>query len=164
MRTARQIIKDSMEPLEPARTILRLFQENEGKRYDIRFIKKVEEAIGMDCRIERIAGKTKLAIRSEPYLDFVVAYQTTNVRISTETFKKINIWYLQAAEERNARRQSVLDTDQPEILDKRIKDFVEAREALKHILGSYDKFEDRSEILKENGILLQKFKGNFYAI
>jgi phage FluMu gp28-like protein len=101
-----------MEPTEPADTILRVLQENNGKRLDNRFNQKLQDATGdPHVRIVHQYGMVDI-IWNEGHSSIVIAYTDGCPTIDAAKIKENNPAYFDARDKRNAERQELL-TENP---------------------------------------------------
>jgi hypothetical protein len=108
------LIQNSLEPLEPADTILAVLKENEGKRLTKLVIDKLKDRTGdQTLRISCIASMT--SIEWGPFVgrlgSLLMAYQITNVVIDTAFVLEHNVAYYEARDKRNAQRRALLADD-----------------------------------------------------
>lgn len=111
MITAQQItdlIKSRIEPTEYLDKMLQLLQENEGKRIDLRLIKKLQAAMGDDS-IRNVAnfGMTQIVWQKAP-TGLLCAYAEKNVHVDSAWIKEKNTWAYEARDERNRKRHNDL--------------------------------------------------------
>lgn len=113
------MVLSKIEPLEPADTILRVLQENDGKRFDKRLVEKIKEAVKLVCPTLYVRESNNLVTQivwgetvgfcrgSQPRrFTLLIAYKTKSVHIDAAWVKEHNPAYFVARDERNRCRKS----------------------------------------------------------
>lgn len=113
------LIKSKMEPAEPAQTVLRVFTENAGKRFDKRIIDKLKVALkelfGHDrfqCYQSPGHFHETIVIRNDGKEWHFYVCENANKKVDPEYLTTKTACYYGAREERNAKRELLLqDTE-----------------------------------------------------
>ncbi len=107
------IIKGQIEETEPADTILQVLKENNGKRLDIRFNKKLQDATGdPSVRIAHQYGMVQIVWGPRSDSTMVVAYTEGCPIINADQVREHNPARFEARDRRNAERRELL-TENP---------------------------------------------------
>jgi hypothetical protein len=110
----KQLIHDKLEPIEPADTILRILQENDGKRLDKRIIDKIQAACpDWQIRDQRRFGMTQIAwgkshYPHEEYGSLLIDHHIKCVSVDAAAVYYNNPAYFSARDKRNRQRQEIL--------------------------------------------------------
>jgi hypothetical protein len=137
----REVIAASIEQTEPQFTILRVLREKyNGKRYDKRVEKALEEATGVDLLTVKHYGWTEIQWRSGAdncfHCGIIIARCEKNVVIDADYIERENPSYFSAAVERNEKRYALLDSESAcERLTTLVNDYLEAEAKL---LAAYE--------------------------
>lgn len=114
----RQFFQDGIESVEPFDTILQVFVENEGKRLDVRLIKKIAERIDVNVRLVKEYGMTQIYIgnygnsRGQEGASLLLSGQaTTHLTVSSEELLRLNPAYYSARDARNLEREQILGNE-----------------------------------------------------
>ena len=150
-----QIIKDGIEPTEPVDTILRVLRENDGKRFDKRFLAKLQEQVpDYELRDNRNYGMTQLEYKisgkmiAKPGMEIsthslLISYETKNVVIDADKIREKNPAYFEARDERNRQRHNLLaDAKDFDALANASNAFAEAKKKLQEELESIQECPD----------------------
>ncbi len=132
------IIKSKMEPAEPAATVLRVFQENAGKRFDKRIVDKLKVALkeyfghdNFQCYQSPGYSYETIVIRNNGQEWRFYVCNNDSKKVDPEFLTKQNACYYEAREERNTKRELLLkDTEYLQIIAEKANAWREAVTAL----------------------------------
>lgn len=129
-------INAKLEPDEPYLTILRVFQENAGKRFDKNIIEKLKSATGLHFwRVDNQLSVQLTQYGANNTRSFLISYDTKNIKVDPDFFKENNKWCYDARLERNNKREHLTKTGGLDILEHAIREYNKSRAFLKAISG-----------------------------
>lgn len=140
------IIKSKMEPAEPAQTVLRVFQENAGKRFDKRIVDKLKVALkeyfghdNFQCYQSPGNFYETIVIRNDGKEWRFYVCENANKKVDPEYLTNQNVCYYEAREERNAKREMLLkDTEYLQSIADKANAWREAVTALVEVFTEKD--------------------------
>jgi len=144
----KKVIKDRIETLEPADTILRILRESHGKRLDKRIIDKMN----MSCPEWRIVDKRQFKMTQIAWMTYTMPYQSggslliahkeNDVYIDSQDIYNRNPAYFEFRDKRNKQRKELLEQDDKffqNIVDP-MNEFIKAQQSLSIIFDHVESF------------------------
>jgi len=130
----RNAVEDSLQPTELTDTIMRVLEENNGKRFDKRIMDKLKAALPplRYFYVTKSLGWTQLHFGDEwEKTRFItISRQNKNVVIDCDFIRKENLGHFQGKHDNNAEKLAYLATDLPGKLEDEYLAYKAARHQL----------------------------------
>jgi hypothetical protein len=156
MSDFRELVLRRVEAEEPQRTILKFFQDNDGKRITQHHVEKLRQLTGRaDLRLSKRYGMTNLEWKDgENTRSLILAWSEVNVIMDAVLLEEKNAGYFSALDERNVKRNQVLsDSCLIDAVDMAVERYrrlrAEAAKARKELEGLVERLPEDSAVFNE---------------